>query len=143
MLDTLYLKLALLPVVLVGIFAFAKGDQPERIGMGTYLLGWLATILIQDEGGLYRIFQWKLFALDVAMCMTFGFIVWQSRRSWAVWATAVQLLVVMSHVVYLFDVRPPLAAFYTVVNMASYGILGAIGIGTFWAWQERRAAGLE
>ena len=49
----------------------------------------------------------------------------------------------MSHIVYLFDVRPPIAAFYTVLNLSSYGILLTIGIGTFWAWQERRAAGLE
>jgi hypothetical protein len=143
MLDTLYLKLALLPMILVGLFAFAKGDEPERLAMGAYLLGWLATILVQDDGRLYQIFQWKLFALDVAMGIAFGYVVWQSRRTWAVWATAMQLLVIMSHIVYLFDVRPPIAAFYTVVNLASYGILVAIGVGTFWAWQERRAAGLE
>lgn len=143
MLDTLYLRLALLPMVLVGVFAFAKGDHPERLGMGTYLLGWLASILIQDDGALYQNFQWKMFALDLAMGTTFGFIVWDSRRTWAVWATAIQLLAIMSHIVYLFDVRPPVAAFYTVLNIASYGILLAIFLGTFWAWQERRAAGLE
>jgi hypothetical protein len=30
-----------------------------------------------------------------------------------------------------------------VINLASTGILSAIAVGTFWAWQERRAAGLE
>jgi hypothetical protein len=34
-------------------------------------------------------------------------------------------------------------AFYTVLNLAGYGILAAIAVGTFWAWQDRRAAGLE
>lgn len=130
-------------MVLIGIFAFAKGDQPERLGMGTYLLGWLATALVQDDGQVYQQFQWKMFALDLTMVTVFGFIVWQSKRTWIVWATAIQLLVVMSHIVYLVDVRPPAAAFYTVVNLASYGILVTIGVGTFWAWQERRAAGLE
>lgn len=143
MLDTLYTRLFLALVVAIGVFSFAKGDEPERLGMGAYLLGWLASILVQDDGLLYRNFQWKLFALDLAMCTAFGFIVWRSRRSWAVWATAIQLLVVMSHVVYLVDVRPPIAAFYTVLNLASYAILLTLGIGTFWAWQERRAAGLE
>jgi hypothetical protein len=28
-------------------------------------------------------------------------------------------------------------------NMANYGLLVAMAVGTFWAWQERRAAGLE
>jgi len=30
-----------------------------------------------------------------------------------------------------------------VMNMAGYGVLIAIGVGTFWAWQDRRAANLE
>jgi hypothetical protein len=30
-----------------------------------------------------------------------------------------------------------------VLVIASYGTLVALAIGTFWAWQERRAAGLE
>jgi hypothetical protein len=143
MVDTIYLKIAMLPMIGVAIFAFVKGDDPERHVMGTYLLGWLAGLLLQSEGQLYQNFQWHLFLLDVAMAGTFAFIVWQSRRAWVTWALAIQLLVVMSHIVYLFDVRPPVAAFYTVLNLASYGILLTIGIGTFWAWQERRAAGLE
>jgi hypothetical protein len=36
-----------------------------------------------------------------------------------------------------------MTAFYTILNLAGYGVLLAIGLGTFWAWQERRAAGLE
>lgn len=143
MLDTLYLKIALLPMILVGIFAFAKGDAPERLGMGGYLLGWLASILVQDDGQLYEVFQWKMFLIDLGIAGLFGYLVWRWSRTWIVWATALQLLTVMSHIVYLFDVRPPEAAFYTVANLVSYGIIVCIGIGTFWAWQERRAAGLE
>ena len=143
MLDTLYVRLALLPMVVVAIFAFMKGDEPERLGMGAYLLGWLAALLLQDDGQLYKNFQWPMFVLDFSMAATFAYVVWQWRRTWTVWALAIQLLVVMSHVVFLFDVRPPIAAFYTVLNLSSYGILTTIGVGTFWAWQERRAAGLE
>lgn len=143
MLDTLYSKLALLPMVLVGLFAFAKGDQPERLAMGAYLLGWLASILVQDDGSLYTTWNTGLFLLDLAMLGVFGAVIWRSRRSWSVWAAALQMVIVMSHFVYLVDLRPSYAAFYTVVNLASYGILVAIGAGTFWAWQERRAAGLE
>lgn len=143
MLDTLYLQVALLPMILVGIFAFAKGDAPERLVMGAYLLGWLAGVLVQDDGQLYKNFQWTMFLLDCAMAATFAFVVWKFRKTWTVWALAIQLIVVMSHIVYLFDVRPPIAAFYTVLNLASYGILLTIGVGTFWAWQDRRSAGLE
>ena len=53
------------------------------------------------------------------------------------------LLAVMSHFMVMLDLRTPMSAFYTVVNLASYGIIIAIAVGTFFAWQERRAAGLE
>jgi hypothetical protein len=143
MLDTLYSQLGLLPMVLVGLFAFIKGDEPERLAMGAYLLGWIAGLLLQDDGGLHNNFQPGLFALDVVMLLVFGGIAWKFRRTWPIWAASLQLVIVMSHVVILFDLRPSMAAFYTVLNIASYGILVAIGMGAFWAWQERRAAGLE
>ena len=68
---------------------------------------------------------------------------WKSRRSWPVWAAALQSLVAMSHLLTLVDIRPPASAFYAVINLASTGILLVIAIGTFWAWQERRASGME
>lgn len=143
MFDTLYSQIGLLPMVLVGVFAFLKGDEPERLAMGAYLLGWMAGMLIQDEGSLLNNWQPGLFALDTIMLLVFGGIAWKFRRSWPVWAAALQLIILMSHIVIIFDLRPSMAAFYTVVNLASYGILVTIGLGAFWAWQERRAAGLE
>ena len=56
---------------------------------------------------------------------------------------ALQALAVVSHVMNLFILGPSKNAFYTVLSLTSYGILVALAIGTFWAWQERRAAGLE
>lgn len=143
MLDTLYSQIGLLPMVLVGVFAFTKGDEPERLAMGAYLLGWLAGMLIQDDGGLHSNWQPGLFALDVAMLAVFGALAWRYRRTWPIWAASLQLIIVMSHLVILFDLRPGMTSFYTILNLASYGILVAIGAGAFWAWQERKAAGLE
>lgn len=143
MLDTLYSQIFLLPMVLVGLLAFLKGDEPERLGMGTYILGWMAGLLIQDDASLHNNFQPGLIALDVIMILVFGGLAWKFRRSWPIWAASLQLVIIMSHLVLLFDLRPSIAAFYTVLNLASYGILLTIGIGSFWAWQERRAAGLE
>lgn len=143
MLDTLYSQIGLLPMVLVGIFAFTKGDEPERLAMGAYLLGWMAGMLIQSDSGQQETFQLGLFSLDVIMLLVFGGLSWKFRRTWPIWAASLQLTIVMSHLVILFGVRGGMMSFYTVVNLAGYGILIAIGLGTFWAWQERRAAGLE
>ena len=143
MLDPLYSQIGLLPMVLVGIFAFTKGDEPERLAMGAYLLGWMAGLLLQDNQGLQSDWQPGMFALDVVMLLVLGGLAWKFHRNWPIWAASLQLIIVMSHLVILFDMRTGIMSFYTIVNLAGYGILIAIGLGTFWAWQERRAAGLE
>ena len=143
MLDTLYSQIGLLPMILIGIFAFLKGDETERFAMGSYLLGWMAGMLVQDQGGLGRSWQWPLFLLDLTMLLVFVGLAWKSRKTWPAWAASFQLLIVMSHFVFLADLRPSIAAFYTVLNLSSYGILVCIGVGTFWAWQDRNAQGLE
>ncbi|WP_426052020.1 hypothetical protein [Brevundimonas sp. SL161] len=143
MLDTLYSQIGLLPMVLVGIFAFTKGDEPERLAMGAYLLGWMAGLLLQDDQGLYSNWQPGMFALDVVMLLVLGGLAWKFHRNWPIWAASLQLIIVMSHLVILFDMRTGIMSFYTIVNLAGYGILIAIALGTFWAWQERRAAGTD
>ncbi|PQZ82846.1 hypothetical protein CQ035_10105 [Brevundimonas sp. MYb46] len=129
-------------VVAVGLFAFIKGGQPEKIGAGAFLFGWFASLMAQTAGGYFGV-QWGVFALDVVMLIIFAAMVWKAPRSWPVWACALQLLAVTSHVMVMLNLRPPISAFYTVVNMTGYGIMLAIAIGTFWAWQERRAIGQD
>lgn len=142
MLDTLSSQVGAVVTVSVVAFAFLKGDEPERIGAGAYGLGWFASLLVQNDSQLYGV-QWGMFALDILMLGVLAALVWRARRAWSVWAAAAQLLVVTSHVMALTDVRPPLASVYLAMNLAAYGILASIAIGTFWAWQERRAAGIE
>jgi hypothetical protein len=129
-------------MVLVGMFALLQGGRPERIGAGAYLFAWFASLMVQSNAGLFGV-QWAMFAIDVALLIIFGALVWKAPRSWPVWACALQLLAVTSHVMIMLDLRTPISAFYTVVNMTGYGIMAAIAIGTFWAWQERRAIGAE
>lgn len=142
MLDTPYSQIGTAIAVLVVAFAFLKGDEPERVGAGAYALGLLASLLLQEDSRLSGA-QWGLMAVDTVMLGVYAALAWKSRRSWPVWASALQALIVMSHVLTLTDLRPPMAAFYAVINLASYGILLAIAAGTFWSWRDRRALGLE
>ena len=142
MFDTLPTQIGAGLTVLVVAFAFLKGDEPERIAGGAYVLAWFASLLVQGDGSTPGT-QWGLMGIDTIMLGVWVALAWKSRRPWPVWASALQSLVVMSHILTLVDVRPPMAAFVAVVNLASTGILLVIAIGTFWAWQERRAAGLE
>lgn len=142
MFDALSTQIGAALTVAVGVFAFTKGDEPERIGAGSYVFLWFASLLVQSDRGIYSL-PWAMFALDSIMLVILGGLAWKARRSWPVWASALQLLAVASHVMVFVDLRPSMSAFYTVLNIASYGVLLCIAIGTFWAWQERRAAGLE
>lgn len=141
MFDTLPAQIGAAFVVLVCGFAFLKGDEPERIWAGAYILGWFASLLIQDNAG--PLAAWSYFAIDLLMLLVLIGLVWKARRSWPAWAAACQLIVVMSYVVALTDIQSTAAAVVVVISLAGYGVLVALAIGTFWAWQERVAAGLE
>ncbi|CAN5128514.1 hypothetical protein BH10PSE2_BH10PSE2_11440 [soil metagenome] len=142
MFDTHAAQIGAFVVVAVCLFAFWKGDQAERIAAGAYILGWFASLLAQ--GDIYRYpIQWGVFSIDLVMLVVLVALVWKAHRAWPTWAAACQLLVVMSHVVGLIDLRPTANNFVWVINLAGYGVLIAIAVGTFWSWQERRAAGLE
>lgn len=129
-------------VLLVCLFALAKGEEGERIGGGALLMSWFLSVVAQRTLG-YLATPWPIFLIDLVLLAVFVSLVWKSSRSWPVWASALQLLCVASHSMVLMKLRPEVSAFYTVVNMAGYGILVALGVGTFLIWQERRAAGLE
>jgi hypothetical protein len=129
-------------MVITGMFALLKGGPPERIGAGAYLFAWFASLMAQTSGNYFGV-QWVVFAIDVVLLAVFSAMVWKAPRSWPVWACALQLLAVTSHIMVMMNLRPPISAFYTVVNMTGYGIMLAIAIGTFWAWQERRAIGAD
>ncbi len=142
MFDTPYSQIATAVGVAVVAFAFLKGDEPERVGGGAYAIGALATLMLQSDAKLYGA-QWPLAVVETVMLVVYVALAWKSRRSWPVWAAGLQSLVVMSHLLVAVDVRPPLAAFYTVVNLASYGILLVLALAVAQAWRERRALGLE
>ena len=142
MFDTLYAQIGTAVSLVVVAFAFLKGDEPERVGAGAFALALLASLLLQDDSRLSGP-QWGLIVVDTVMLGVYATLAWKSRRSWPVWAAALQTLIVMSHLLTVIDLRPPLAAFYAVMNLANYGILLALAAGTFLAWRDRRAAGLE
>lgn len=142
MVNMLYAQIGAVFVVLACVFAFLKGDDPERTGAGAFIFGWFASILVQQELPEYSLIG--VFVLDVAMLAVFCALAWKSRRSWPVWAAALQLISVMSNTIVLIAPQTPLASQLTVVNLAGYGVLICIAVGTFWAWQERKASrGIE
>ena len=142
MFDTLYTQIGAIVMVAVLAFAMLKGEEPERAFAGVYLVAWLASMLVQHESNL---FDWQpvIAMLDIVILLFLAGLSWKSKRSWPAWAMGFQLLALMGLILPWVDVRPPMWSYIAVVNIATIGILGSLAVGTFWVWQERRAAGLE
>jgi hypothetical protein len=139
---TIYSQIGLAVTVLVVAFAFWKGDEPERIGAASFVLITLATMLIPENGVLGSP-RWGRMWLDLVLLGVFAGLAWHSRRAWPTWAAGFQTIIVTGHILVVANLRPPTDAFAAVNNLSNYGLLIALAAGAFWAWQERRSAGLE
>ena len=140
--ETIYSQAVAAAAVLVVAFAFLKGDETERLAAAAYALVFLATIMIRD-GGSFSVPRWGALGLDVVLLVVLAGLGRYRRRAWLMWAAGFQALIVTSHMLLAANLRPPSDAFAAVNNMANYGLLIAMAVGTFWAWQERRAANLK
>lgn len=139
MFETIYSQVATAFAVVVVAFTFIKGDESERIAAAAYALVFLGTTVIKDGGSL-SVPQWGVMAMDIVLLAVFLGLAHHSRRGWLVWASAFQGLIVAGHLLVAARLRPPSDAFATVNNLSNYGLLIAMAVGTFWIWQERRAA---
>lgn len=141
MTGDIYAQAVLAAAVLTVVFAFWKGDETERVGAAAYALAFLATNMIRGDA-TPNVPRWGMMGIEIVLLGVFIGLALHSRRAWPVWTSSFQALVVTSHILIAGSLRPPLVAAATVINMANYGILIALAVGTFWAWQERRAANL-
>ena len=140
MFETIYSQAIAVTAVAVLTFVFLKGDEPEKIAGAAYGLSYLGTLVTLS--GSLSVPQWGVMGMDILLLMVFLGLAWHSRRAWLVWASAFQAIVVTSHFLVAANLRPPSDAFAAVNNMSNYGLLIAMAVGTFWAWQERRAAAM-
>lgn len=136
--ETIYSQIGLAAAVLVLTFVFWKGDEPERMGGAAYAMVFLAATMIKDGGSL-SLPRWGVMGMDIVMLAVFLGLGWYTRRTWLFWASAFQAMIVTGGILVALNLRPPSDAFAAVNNMANYGVLIAMAVGTFWAWQERRA----
>jgi hypothetical protein len=140
--ETIYSQVLTGFLALVVIFALLKGDDTERIGGAALALIMMAGIATWD-GSTLGLPRWAAMALDIVLLGVFLGLIWQSRKAWPAWAAAFQSIIVTVHFLLAVNLRPSGDAFAIVSNMSNYGLLIALAVGTFWAWQERRAAGLK
>jgi len=139
MLNVVYAVVGAVFMVGMTLFAFIKGGARERLGAGIYFLAWIASLVVQENVG-FRGLPIGMFLIDAAVLVALAAIAWRAPQSWPTWAAGLQLVTVMGHVMILTTKSVPIASLYTVMNLTSYLIILCIGVGTFWAWQERKLA---
>lgn len=123
----------------MALFAFLKGGTREKIGAGYLILAWFASLLVQENND-FRGLPIGMFLIDLFSLVFFAALAWRASQSWPVWVTGLQLITVMGHIMILTTKTVPIASLYTVMNLVGYLIILCIGAGTFWVWQDRKAA---
>ena len=139
MFETPQAQVNALLALAVCAFALWKGDRPEKLGGGVLAAAWIISDLAQDwpraDGPEYGIM-----AVDVAY---FAFSLWlglSSGRLWALFVAAFQLLIVLTHVATIIDLRIGQFGFFSAYFIWSYLIIVALAVGTVQA-MRRRARG--
>ncbi|KAK0341803.1 hypothetical protein LTR94_024920 [Friedmanniomyces endolithicus] len=136
----LYAVIGAVFMIAMGLFAFLKGDKPEKNGAGVYLFAWFATIVAQQDAPPMDHAPIGVFLIDLGVLAAFAFLAWTSKRPWPLWASGVQLITVICHILLLTDASISVTSLFTVMNLNGYLIILCLVVGTFWAWQERKAA---
>lgn len=128
-------------VFMVGmaLFAFLKGEKREKIGASAYLFAWFSTLIAQENVGFQGL-PLSMFLIDTATLVVFAALAWRAPQPWPTWVAGLQLIAVMGHIVILTSDTVPLTSIYTAMNLIGYLIIACIGVGTFFIWQDRKAA---
>lgn len=123
-----------------GVLALAiwKGGASEQAAAGFVAVAWGGTLTLQY---LIRGYARWIPAIDVALLIGLGVIVWRSRKEWPLAALAFQGVIVATGAAYLLDLTLPYPIYVTAVTASTFGVLAAI---VFGVWQtasrNRRAA---
>ena len=130
----IYIAAPLAFSLLVCLFAFVKGDAPERIGAGIILANMLAGVA-NEVFGPYQIIILCIDGLTAVVLLILAV------RYASIWLGAVMLLYAIQfglHAFYLVTERPR-DLIHIVVNNADFFCLHlALAVGTAMAWRRRR-----
>lgn len=110
-----------------------KGGREERLIASVLMLNTLFTPIIKR-------FDWAsagLFAADVVQLIVFLLVALKTRRWWPLFAAAIQLLMVLTHMARLMDRSLGAWAYITGGVIWTYALLGCVLFGGLTAWRAR------
>jgi len=125
-----------LALVLGGVYAIWRGGRPERWAMIGLITASVASPLVQNWSDGEAL-QSGIMAVDTVYLIMLGWLTWKSNRPWLIWASAFQLLTVMTHVALLLNVDLHGRAYIISSYVLFVGVLVAILCGVVWPGEAR------
>ena len=110
------------------VIALLRGGRPERLVATAVLLGFAATLVLQDRNHLEGA-QFGLFGIDLALLAAVLWAVFTSNRKWTLAAASFQCLTVLMHVAKLVEPTVDGWSYLTAVVIASDGVPLCLVIG--------------
>jgi hypothetical protein len=124
-------------LVLVALYALARGRRDERQVGIIFVVGVIATELVlpaprQRFAGM----ETHLMLVDVAVFLGFTWVALRSERFWPLWIAGLQLTAIFGHVLKAIDVNLFSRAYAAALLVWAYPMLLILAVGT-WRGQRR------
>lgn len=133
-----YSLIGLAATLLACGFALVKGDQVERMGAIAVFVAGVGTLFAQqDTGNLTP--RLVFLAIDTALFTTLVVLLRKTPRSWPLFALAFQMIKIVAHGTALAGIHIGAFAYMSALNLADYGVMATLAVGTWNAWRERDA----
>jgi len=110
------------------IYALWRGGRPERIVGAATLLAWVATLALEDRRDWFEL-QWGILAVDFVFLAVLVALALVTDRSWLLFASAFQLLSVVTHLAISLDRGVRSLAYLRSLTIWSYLILMSLALG--------------
>jgi hypothetical protein len=120
------------------------GGAPERIAATIISFGVVATALVASPYlERFSDIEINVMIVDVVMLIMFTWLCLHADRFWPIWISAMQLIIVVSHLPKLFMPHILPQAYLTISAMWSYPIVAMLIIATFRHQMRLRNVGLD
>lgn len=136
-------QIGVMAMLAVCLAALVVGRRLERLLAVATIVAWFASAAVQthDRAAV----QWGIFTVDLLYLLVLMVCSAFERRLWILFMTAFQLLVVLTHVVFIIDLTLMQWGFFSTYYLWSYAELLAFAVGVTqvgWSrWGPRKARG--
>jgi len=119
-------------LLLASVYALARGGKPERYAAAMYIAAFIASALsAQIAQALYQKFNWGIVAIDFALAVSLGALALQANRYWTIWATSIQIVAIIAHLVKLLVPEIAATAYEITLLVWSYASIPVLAIATY------------